>query len=169
VSALPTALLLTFAREGEEEAIRSAREALAQVVPGARVAAIGTPVSAPVLRGLGIAEVLVYGGERSAGQVLAEARAWRPAAAAIVYRGLDPAGHLKLELLALGVGARRTYRFMLDRAMEPVGRAGLLLSVLGKLAQAWLCVCAGGLVCGSALLWLRLRQVLAGGHSARRP
>ncbi len=84
----PVAMVLTFARRGEEEAIAEALAWLRREFPRARVAAVGTPVSAPTLRGLGVDEVIEFGGGRGAKATIAEARAresgggsdhlWRP-------------------------------------------------------------------------------------------
>lgn len=162
------ALLLTFARRGEEEAIREALRGLREKLPGAEVAAVGTPVSAPVLAALGVEDVIVYGEGRGAQGVVREARRRGPRAAGIVYGGPGFAAHLKLDLIALGSGAKVVYRFVPEGQAEAVGRLGLLWSVAGKMLRVGACLVAGGAMCGAALCWLRLRQMTAGGRGASR-
>lgn len=165
----PTVLVLTFARRGEEGAIGRALDWLSRELPGARFAAVGTPVSAPVLRAVGIEEIATLGGGRSAVQVIADSRAQRPASAAIIYSGPGTRGHLKLEALALAAGAPRAYRFTPDRPPQLVGRWRLLASVKAKLLQAGICLLSGAATCAAACCYLRLRQLVAGGGRARRP
>jgi hypothetical protein len=135
-------LLLTFARRGEERAIQRAISALAEVAPGAQVIAVGTPVSAPVLRDLGIATILVYGDGKSARQVIEEAQLFMPEAAAIVYDNPRFRAHLKLEALALLIRVRTVLRCppspqaaeaetQLPKP-ETIGRLRLAWSVLTK-------------------------------------
>ena len=88
-------LVLSFARRGEEEMVRRAVGHLTSEFPGAHVAAVGTPVSAPVLRELGLSEVIVYGGEHGARGVIREVRRRAPGTAAVVYGGPMLSGHLK--------------------------------------------------------------------------
>ena len=163
-----SALLLTFARRGEEEAIREALRGLREKLPDAEIAAVGTPVSAPVLAGLGVDDVIVYGEGRGARGVVREARRRGPRAAGIVYGGPGFSAHLKLEVIALGSGAKVVYRFVAEGAAEAVGRLGLLWSVMGKVLRAVLCLAAGGVMCSAAMCWLRLRQMMAGGRGASR-
>ena len=163
-----TTLLLTFARRGEEEAIRQAVTALREAVPGADVVAIGTPVSAPALDNLGMDDVIIYGDGRGARSVVREARGRRPAAAAVVYWGPGFSAHLKLELLAIFCGPRRVLRLAPDTPVSAIGRPRLALSVIGKTLAAGALALAGAALCGVALICLRLRQALAGGHRAPR-
>ncbi len=72
------------------------------------------------------------------------------------------ARHLKLELLALGIGARHTYRFAPGQPPRAVGRAGLLASVAEKSVRVAECLAWGVIVCGEALFWLVLAQAVAG-------
>ena len=167
-AARKTVLLLTFARRGEEEAIRQAMAALREAAPDAVIVAVGTPVSGPVLEHLGVDELIIYGDGRGARSVVREARARRPAAAAVVYWGPGFAGHLKLELLALLSGPPRVLRLAPETPVRAVGRSRLALSVLAKVVTAIALTAAGALVCGTALVCLRLRQALAGGHRAPR-
>ncbi|UCC68033.1 MAG: hypothetical protein JSV79_13135 [Armatimonadota bacterium] len=162
------AVLLTFARRGEEEAIREALRHLRSELPGRQVAAVGTLVSAPVLRELGAEEVIVYGGGAGARAVVRELRGRAPAAVGIVYGGPGFSGHLKLELVALASAAGRIYQFLEDTRARRVGRGRLLASVCGKLARVPLCLAVGAAACGTALCWLRLRQLMAGGKRAGR-
>ena len=162
------ALLLTFARRGEEEAIREAMGTLRQALPAARIEAIGTPVSAPVLRALGVAEVIVYGEGQGAREIVRQARARKPELVGIVYWGPGLSGHLKLEGLALLSRAGRIYRFVPGARARQIGRFRLAFSVCGKVARALACAAAAGMMCAVALCCLRLRQMLAGGHRAGR-
>ncbi|MCJ7750110.1 MAG: hypothetical protein MUQ65_03295 [Armatimonadetes bacterium] len=168
-SARTTALVLTFARRGEEEAIRQAMAALHETAPGADVVAIGTPVSAPILENLGVDDIIIYGNGRGARSVVREARGRRPAAAAaIVYWGPGFCAHLKLELLALLCRPPRLLRLAPEAPVSAIGRPRLALSVLGKILAAGALALAGASLCGAAFICLRLRQTLAGGHRAPR-
>lgn len=160
-------LLLTFARRGEEEVIRRAATLLRQAGAGAEVIAVGTPVSAPGLRDLGLPEVLVLGEDGSARAVLAALRRRRPRTAAIVYCGPRFGGHLKLEALALLSGARRIVR-VLPEGEARLGRLRLALAVAAKSVQAACCLAAGAAVTTIAWLWLCTMQSLGGGRSASR-
>ncbi|HUU55450.1 MAG TPA: hypothetical protein VMY87_11080 [Armatimonadota bacterium] len=162
------ALLLTFARRGEEEAIRQALAALREAAPGADIVAIGTPVSTPVLKNLGVDDIITYGDGRGARSVVREARGRRPAAAAVVYWGPGFSAHLKLELLALLCGPPRVLRLAPEALVSAIGRPRLALSVIGKTLAAGALALAGAALCGTALICLRLRQILAGGHRAPR-
>jgi len=164
----PTALLLTFARRGEEAMVRRALDALREAVPGAEIVAIGTPVSAPALKCLGVDGVITYGDGRGARSVVRQARRRRPAVAALVYWGPGFSGHLKLEGLALLCGPPRVLRLTPESPVSPIGRPRLALSVLGKAVAAGALTLAGAALCGPALICLRLRQTLAGGHRAPR-
>lgn len=163
-----SALLLTFARRGEEEAIREAVSHLRCEWPGAEIAAVGTPTSASVLRELGLADLVVYGEGRGARAVLREARGRKPRVAGIVYGGPGFSGHLKLELVALGSGAGRIDQFGEGESHRVVGRLRLLGSVCGKGLWLGIRMAAGGAMCAAALCWLCLRQMLAGGRGADR-
>ena len=167
-SSSTTGILLTFARRGEEEAIRQALSALREALPGADVVAIGTPVSAPVLESLGVDDIIIYGDGRGARSVLREARARRPAAAAVVYWGPGFSAHLKLEALALLCRPPRVLRLAPEAPVSAIGRPRLVLSVIGKTLAAGALASAGAALCGAALICLRLRQALAGGHRAPR-
>ncbi len=160
-------LLLTFARRGEEGAIRRAAAALRQSTTEAHLVAVGTAVSAPVLRGLGIPEVLVLGEGGSARAVVAELRRRRPRTAAIVYCGPRFGGHLKLEAVAFASGARQVIR-LLPEGEARLGRAGLALTVMAKSVQAVCCLAVGSAVTAAAWAWLRAMQGLGGGRSASR-
>jgi hypothetical protein len=144
-----TVLLLTFARRGEDAAIRRAITALLERVPGARVIAVGTPVSAPILRDLGIADILVYGDGKSARQVVEEAQLFMPGIAAIVYDHPRFAAHLKLEALALALGVRTVLRFpppipeSQDPRPEAISRLRLALTVAAKGLHMLLRLCVG--------------------------
>lgn len=162
-------MLLTFARRGEEDDIKRALAILAQRELGAPVAAIGTPTSEPLLRALGLSDIMVFGSPgQSAFRVLRAARARRPRAALMVYRGPDAQGHLKLELAAIAVGAARIYRMVAGGDVRPVGKIRLGISVTRKLlvAAGSLLVAAGA--AAVAWCWLRVAQMLAGGGHARR-
>jgi len=161
-------LVLSFARRGEEEMVRRAVGHLTSEFPGAHIAAVGTPVSAPALRELGLSEVIVYGGERGARGVMREVRGRAPSAAGIVYGGPGFSGHLKLELVALASDARRVYQFAPGRSERVVGRLRLGLSVWGKALCAAVRLAVGGVVCGIAFCWLSLRRMMAGGGRASR-
>ncbi len=161
-------LVLTFARRGEAAEVREALRHLGSELPGARMAAVGTPASAPALRELGLSDVIVYGEGRGVREVLREARGRKPRAAGIVYGGPGLSGHLKLELVALGSGARRVYRFRAGEPARVVGRLGLLGSACGKALGLGIRGIAGCAMCAVALCWLRLRQMTAGGRGAGR-
>ncbi len=161
-------LLLTFARRGEEQAIRHALARLRSEIADADVFAVGTPVSTPVLRDVGITSVITYDSKSSARSVVWECRSRRPERAAIVYWGPPFGGHLKLELLALLSGAGITHRFVPGSDPKPIGRLGLTCSVGAKCLRALLCAAAGGLICGAAFVCLLLSQGLTGGGRARR-
>ena len=161
-------LLLTFARRGEEAAISAALEHLRRALPDGRIAAVATPASSSVLRGLGVSDLIVYGEERTVRQVVAEMRARAPWAAAIIYSGPVLSGHLKLELLALSAGARRIYRFLPEEAPRVAGRLRLLASVAAKLVRAAGCFAVSAAICAAALCCLRVRQAISGGPRASR-
>lgn len=162
------AVIISFARRGEEAAIRQAIEHVTRDSPGVQLAAFGTPVSAPVLHSLGIEDVMVLGGAQGAREALRAARARRPELAVVVYSGPGTGGHLKLEALALSLPSARLRRFVPGEMYRMVTRPGLALAVAGKLVQAACCLIAGGLVCSAAWIWLRLAQLLRGGRRARR-
>lgn len=164
----PTLLLLTFARQGEETAIRQALESLAREYPGGRWAAVGTPASAPVVRGLGVEEVLTFGEGLSACQLIRRARAHRPQAVVVIYSGPGFRAHLKLELLALAAGPGRVYRSLAGGPARPTARCTFVVSVAAKLLWAAVCAAAGLAICGIAFCYLRFSQLLAGGPRARR-
>jgi hypothetical protein len=161
------ALLLTFARRGEEEPIRRAMALLRPAGAQAGLVALGTSVSAPVLRGLGVPEVLVLGEDGSARAVVAKLRQRRPRTAAIVYCGPRFGGHLKLEALALLSGARQVVR-VLPEGEARLGRFRLALSVAAKSTQAACCLAAGGAVVTVAWAWLQMAQGRKGGRRASR-
>lgn len=161
-------LLLTFARRGEEAAIAAAAEAVGRQVPGAQIVAIGTPVSAPTLNGLGIDDVIIYGGGRTASQAVREARRRSPRASAVVYGGPGVSGHLKLELLALLTGARAVYRCVPGKPPKPVGRVLLAASAVAKVARAAASLGMAAAICAFAFCYLGLAQLVAGGHDASR-
>ncbi|MFB3882144.1 MAG: hypothetical protein ACE149_12830 [Armatimonadota bacterium] len=160
-------LLLTFARRGEEELIRQSVSAIRQR-GAATVLAVGTGVSAPVLRRAGADEVLLYGDGLSAWEVIRELRRRSPQEAVVVY--LDPtfAGHLKLEGLALFSGARRLWRAAPGASAAATSRAALAASVLVKAARTCACVLAGASICATAFVFLRVWQLAAGGGRANR-
>ncbi len=162
------ALLLTFARRDEEPTIRGAMAALREAAPGARLEAICTPASAPLLRALGVEELIVYGDGAGARQVIRQARARRFSAAALVYSQPGFSGHLKLEALALLAGVKQLHRFLPGQEGRALGRLRLAWSVALKCVQTLLRVAAASALCGVAFLCLRLRQALAGGHRANR-
>ena len=151
----PCVLLLTFARRGEEEAIREGMAAVREDLPGAEFVALGTAVSAPVMRGLGLEDIILVGEGRGTQAVMREVRARAPRGTLVVYSGPGLAGHWKLELLALASGARRAYRWVPGGPMVVCGRLALAGSVVWKAGLAAVCLAVGGLVCGAA--WLRLR------------
>ena len=152
----PCVLLLTFARRGEEEAIREGMAAVREDLPGAEFVALGTAVSAPVMRGLGLEDIFLVGEGRASQEVMREVRARAPKGALIVYSGPGLAGHWKLELPALASGARRAYRWVPGGPMVVSGWLALAGSVVWKAGLAAVCLAVGGLVCGAA--WLRLRS-----------
>ncbi len=162
-------LLLTFARRGEEEAIRAAIAALQERHPQARLLAVGTPVSEPVLRGLGVGRVLVYSKEHPARRVLEEAQLCMPEATAVVYQGEDLRGHLKLEALALAVGARETLRCRLTHPPMRVGRLRLGAIVLGKALHLAARTTLGMVVAAAAYGVLRWYGRGGGNPDASRP
>ena len=173
-----TVLLLTFARRGEERAIQSAMASLTERVPGARVIAVGTPVSAPVLRALGIADILVYGDGKSARQVIEEAQLFMPETVGIVYDDPGFRAHLKLEALAFVVGAKTIWRFRpggeaalgAQASSLPVrmGRFGLALSVLAKGLQMLVRLGVGMALTGFACSYLCWYGRSRGGRGASR-
>jgi hypothetical protein len=162
------AIILSFARHGEDEAIRQAVDRVRADSPGVHLAALGTPVSAPVLRKLGIEDVMVLGGERATRGVLLEAKARRPRVAAVVYSGPGTGGHLKLEALALSLPVRRIYRVVPGETVREASRPRLALAVIGKFAQTGVCLAVAGLACGVAWVWLGIAQLLTGDCRARR-
>ncbi|MBN1461439.1 MAG: hypothetical protein JXA57_18075 [Armatimonadetes bacterium] len=163
--AQPRMLILTFARRGEQEAVTKA-VALAHEL-GRQPAAVGTDTSTPSLTAAGVEDIITYGEGSGARSVVRELRARRAEEAAVVYWGPGYGGHLKLELLALASGARSIHRIVLEEEGDRVGRGAVLRSVVWKIARAALAVAAGGLMCGIALLFLRVSQ-LTGGRHARR-
>ena len=161
-------LLLTFARRGEEEAIRQTMDALAARHPGARVLAVGTPVSEPALQQLGVARVLIYSAGHSARRVVEEAQLCMPEAIAIVYQGDDFRGHLKLEALALAIGARETLRCRPGQEPERLGRSRLAAIVLGKALHTAARIFVGTAVSALACGVLRWACWPGGGRGASR-
>ena len=166
--AVPTILVLSFARRDEGEAIAAAMAALSREFPDARFAAIGTPVSEPILEGLGINDIIVYGDGRTARQAVREARSRAPQATAVIYGGPGASGHLKLEALALVTGGGRLYRCLPDRPPRPIGRLRLAVSVAAKALTAGARLAAAAFACCVALCWLRVAQMTAGGRDAGR-
>ncbi len=162
------ALLLTFARRGEEGVIREAMAALRSRAGSGRVSAVGTEASAQALREAGADDVIVYGERQGARAVVREVRSRRPVGASIVYGGPGFSGHLKLELVALASGAGRICRCRPETSPQVVGRARLLGSVCAKALGVMARLGVGVGVCAVALCWLRLRQVMAGGGRAGR-
>jgi len=160
--------LLTFARRGEEAAIREAFAALTERHPGAQVHAVGTPVSEPVLRQLGLERVLIYQRGKHPGRMLEEAQLCMPEAVAIVYGGEDFRGHLKLEYLALRIGAHQILRCREGQPAVRLSRGRLAGVVLGKTCHLALRVALGMavalVVCAALCLIGR-----GGGSRARRP
>jgi hypothetical protein len=163
----PAGLLLTFARRGEDDAILQAIARLREHGVN-EIASVGTPVSAPALRELGVGDIIPYGEGHGAQAVIGELRRRRPRMAAIVYWDSGFAGHLKLEMLALLSGARHVWRVAADAPAETIGRAELAWIVLLKGLRACGCSLAGAAICGAAFLCLRTRQLLAGGSGASR-
>ena len=163
-----TILLLTFARRGEGAAILRAREVALSRLPGARVVAVGTPVSAPVLRDLGLAEVLVYGEGQAAKEVVARARRIAPELAVIVYDEFAFRGHLKLEGLAWASRARRVLRCPPEGEARETGRLPLAALVVGKSLWTGLRTVGLGLGLVVAYLVLGLAQLTSGGRGAGR-
>lgn len=163
-----SALLLTFARRGEEEAIREALTGLRQRLPDADVFAVGTSVSAPTLRTVGIDTIVTYGDGRGIRAVVRDARSRRPAAAAVVYWDSGSAGHLKLEALALLSGASTIYRFVPGAGSKAVGRLRLACSVAVKCIASIACLTAGAAMCALALVCLRGAEIFSGGRRAHR-
>jgi hypothetical protein len=161
-----TGLLLSFAREGEESTIRQAVERLHEA-GATTVIAVGTPVSAPVLSGLGATDIVAYGDGGGRRSVVRDLRAWRPAAAAITYSDADCRGHLKLEALALLSGARQVVRVTPEGGAD-IGRASLALVVLGKGIGALGRLLLGAAICSTALVCLSAGQRMAGGSRANR-
>ncbi len=162
------ALLLTFARRGEDGEIERARDHLRQQLPDAQLVALGTPVSEPVLRRLGLEHIILYGGEQGARRAVREARARPPAAAAIVYCEPGFEAHLKLEAFALLSDARRLYLFSPGRPVKTIGRLRLACSVSGKALAAGGRLLAGMFIGGIACEYLRLAQLVAGGSRVSR-
>jgi hypothetical protein len=168
VAATRAALLLTFARRGEEEAILRAMEVALAQLPGARLVAIGTPVSAPVLRELGLTEVLVYGEGQAAKEVVGRARRIAPEVAVIVYDESAFRGHLKLEGLAWATRAGRVLRCPPEGDVRSIGRPALAVVVLGK--SLWMGIRTAGAALGLAVAYLvlSLAQHFPGGRGAGR-
>jgi len=165
----PTALLLTFARRGEEEEIRRALASLAGEFAGLRSMAVGTPASAPVLRDLGVEQVVIYGEGRGARETMREAKAHGPEIAAVIYCGPGTKGHLKLEALAVSIPTRHIYRFVPGAPARSIGRPALSISVAGKALLVAGSLAVGATVCAVAFCWLRMAQLVGGGWRARRP
>ncbi len=143
--------LLTFARRGEEPAIRAALDELRERYPEARLRAIGTPTSEAVLRELGLERVLIYTRGESARRVLEEAQLCMPEATAIVYGGDDFRGHLKLELLAYAIGAPVVLRCRAGRPPVEMNAWHLAGLLAWKGAQAFARVAVGSLVATARL------------------
>ena len=162
-------LLVTFARRGEEQAIRDALVELERGFPEAGVFAVATPDSAPVLKSVWVGDLIVYDARRPARRVLREVAARRPKAAAIVYASGAPEAHLKLEVVALGSGARAIDRCLAQGRVQVVGRLRLFGSVICKAALAGVHLLVAAGMCGLAFWWLRVAQLLAGGRRASRP
>jgi hypothetical protein len=135
------------------------------------VFAVGTPVSVPSLRGIGVEVVVVYGSGRGPRAVIRDLRRRRPRLAAIVYCDSRFAGHLKLEALALASGAKRVWRLAPGVPWGAIGRARLAWSVFVKSADACGRVLFATGICGVAFVCLRARSAaggLAGGSRASR-
>jgi len=162
-------LLLTFARRGEEQAIRDALVALEHGFPAASVFAVATPASAPVLKSVWVGDLILHDSPGSARRVLREVAARKPKAAAIVYAGAAPEAHLKLETLALRSGAPAVYRCLSGDRVQVIGRLRLCGSVVCKAVFACARLTAAAGMCCVAFSWLRVAQLLAGGRRASRP
>ncbi len=158
--------LLTFARRGEEPAIRGALEELRARYPEATLRAVGTPASEPVLRGLGVEHILIYTRRHPARRVLEEAQLHMPEATAIVYGGDDFRGHLKLELLAYAIGAPVVLRCRADRPPVELNAWHLAGLLVFKGAQAFARVAVASFVATLACLWL-CRPGGGGSHASR--
>jgi hypothetical protein len=141
--------------------------ALREMSPDSPVEAVATAISAPVLRDLGVDGILTYGDEVGARKVIGQMRSRRCQAAGLVYCGPGFSGHLKLEALALFSGARHIHRYA-PQHRSRVGRFRLACSVAWKAGQVGLGAVVAGLLCGTAFVCLRLRQLLAGGRRADR-
>lgn len=162
-----TGLLLTFARRGEDDAIRQALGRL-RVEGAVSVISVGTPVSAPVLSELGCDEVIIYGDGRNARAAITDLRRRRLAMAALIYSDASYAGHLKLEVLALLSGAGWVQRIA-PGASSAISRFSLAASVLAKGLSACALAVIGTVICTAAFVCLTLRQTAAGGRRAHRP
>src|SRR5574340_1199354 len=139
-------LLLTFARRGEEAALRRALIRLYARYPSARVIAIGTPATEPVLKDFGVEHVLVHGAGQPARRVIEEAQLCMPEAAAVVYDNPRFGGHLKLEALAFLVGPRTILRCPPEGEPVTVRRLRLAFTVAGKTLSLGLRLCLGAAV-----------------------
>jgi hypothetical protein len=162
-------LLLTFARRGEEQAIREALVALEHGFPAASVFAVATLASAPVLKSVWVGDLILYDSPGSARQVLRAVAARKPRAAAIVYAGVAPEAHLKLEMLALRSGAPAVYRCLSGERIQVIGRLRLCGSVVCKAVFACARLAAAAGMCCVAFAWLRVAQLGGGGHGNARP
>ncbi len=162
-----TALLLTFARRGEDDPIRQAIATLEE--QGAtEIIAVGTPVSVPVLRVMGIGDVVLYGDGQSARAAVCDLRGRRPRLAAIVYWDSTFSAHLKLEGLALLTGVKHVLRVAPDSQTVTISRFRLAWIVFLKCLLAYVCTTTAAAICGIAFLCLRARQVIVGGSNAGR-
>lgn len=162
------ALLLTFARRGEEALIGEAAASLRSAAPGAHLLAVGTPASEAALHAAGLDDILLYGDGRGARSLLTDLRARRPTLAAIVYWDASFAGHLKLEALALLAGSTRILRLAPGAGDTTLTRGALLRTVLAKSLKAAGLLAGSTLLCALSYTWLRFRQIVAGGLRARR-
>jgi hypothetical protein len=163
-----TAVVLTFARRGEQDVIRAAVDEVSRRAGAAAFVAVATPASLPVLAEVGLRDTVVFGDGSGVRRVLAGVRSRRPGRAVVVYSSGRMSAHLKLEFVALASGARMTYRCAPGGRVEVVGRLGLAWSVARKCLRAAGCLAAGAIVCLLAWAWLRGAQALAGGRYARR-
>lgn len=162
----PIGLLLTFARRGEEEVIGAA---IARLREGgaSHIVAVGTEISAPVLQGFAVDEIIPYGEGQGVRAVIRELRRRHSVSVAIVYLDAGWGGHLKLELLAL-VGGARSVLCLAPGRVKAIPRWRLLGRTCRKTLGAVAILSLATALCGLACCWLWLRQVFAGGTNARR-
>jgi len=129
-------LLLNFVRLRELGRTTQSVQALRRSFPNAKVAAVATPATWPALKTVGADGCAIFRRDGWAGawRLVAGLRRMNLAAVFVAYDRPDRRGHLKLELLALLVGAKRILAQSPGRQATEISQLRLGLVIAVKLA-----------------------------------